>query len=70
MGGERRGAPVCKPDTLAVTVNKLTQRKTCAGGIKREEIREGRTQKEIKSDGEKERKEGEGSEGKKAKLLY
>lgn len=30
--GERQGALVCKPDTLAVTVNKLTERKTVREG--------------------------------------
>lgn len=31
-GKKRQGALVCKPDTLAVTVNKLTVRKTVREG--------------------------------------
>lgn len=62
-----KGALVCKPDTLAVTVNKLTERNTVRGrgrgegekkeGIKREELRKGKTQNYIKSDGEREERE-------------
>lgn len=37
---KRQGALVCKPDTLAVTVNKLTERKTV-----RQAERESREQK-------------------------
>lgn len=43
---KRQGALVCKPDTLAVTVNKLTERKT---------VREGKV-------GVRERKRGESRE--------
>lgn len=32
VGKKRQGALVCKPDTLAVTVNKLTVRKTVREG--------------------------------------
>lgn len=32
VGGWGQGALVCKPDTLAVTVNKLTERKTVRQG--------------------------------------
>lgn len=39
---KRQGALVCKPDTLAVTVNKLTERKTARGRDRGEgENREG-----------------------------
>lgn len=65
---KRQGALVCKPDTLAVTVNKLTERKTERERLgEREEIRKEKSPREIKSDGETERRErGRGRERKRS----
>jgi len=67
--GGHEGALVCKPDTLAVTVNKLTERETVReGDVRVRERKEGNQERgnkrgrrlaEIKSDGEKEGKERE-----------
>ena len=48
---KKQGALVCKPDTLAVTVNKLTERKTVREGEVR---REGRNQRGKESKRDKE----------------
>lgn len=71
---KRQGAPVCKPDTLAVTVNKLTERKTDRHrelrvrkrGSHERGHKKGRTCRVIKSDGEMDGKnrEKEGEEKK------
>lgn len=45
---KRQGALVCKPDTLAVTVNKLTERKTVREGEVGERERRRREPRERK----------------------